>query len=75
MEGIVEKLPEEDSSAYFHMRPLGSQVAASVSHQSTVVPSRAYQAEKAESLLAKVAAHPERLPLPAFWCDITCFIV
>ncbi|OWA49814.1 Pyridoxine-5'-phosphate oxidase [Hypsibius exemplaris] len=67
IEGVVERLSEEESSGYFHVRPLGSQVAASVSHQSTVVPSRAFLADQADTLLAQVAAHSERLPKPAFW--------
>lgn len=38
VEGTVEKLPEEESDAYYHSRPRGSQIGAHVSPQSTVLP-------------------------------------
>lgn len=37
VEGPVERLPESESSAYFHSRPRSSQVGAWVSAQSEVV--------------------------------------
>lgn len=33
----MEKLPEEESDAYYHSRPRGSQLGAHVSPQSTVL--------------------------------------
>jgi pyridoxamine 5'-phosphate oxidase len=40
VEGSVERLPPEQSDAYFRSRPLGSRLSAAVSHQSEVVASR-----------------------------------
>lgn len=37
VEGTVEKLPGEESDAYYHSRPRGSQIGAHVSPQSTVL--------------------------------------
>ena len=36
----MEKLSEEESTAYFHSRPFDSQIGACVSHQSTVIENR-----------------------------------
>ncbi len=64
VEGSVERLPEEESDAYFATRPLGSRLSAVVSRQSEIVPSR-------EDLEAAVAALAERVgedvPRPATW--------
>lgn len=38
--GIVQKVSAEQSDGYFHSRPLGSQIGASISPQSTVIESR-----------------------------------
>jgi len=38
--GDVERVSREESERYFHSRPRGSQVGASVSRQSSVVPNR-----------------------------------
>lgn len=38
--GIVQKVSEKDSDAYFHSRPVSSQVSAIVSPQSTVIENR-----------------------------------
>lgn len=38
--GIVQKLSEAESDQYFHSRPLGSQIGATVSPQSQVIESR-----------------------------------
>jgi pyridoxamine 5'-phosphate oxidase len=40
VEGAVERVPPEQSDAYFRSRPLGSRLSAAVSHQSEVVASR-----------------------------------
>ena len=42
IEGSVKRVPAEISDSYFRMRPHGSQVAAVVSNQSTVIPGRKY---------------------------------
>jgi pyridoxamine 5'-phosphate oxidase len=40
IEGICEKVSEQESDDYFHSRPVGSQLGACVSPQSTVIESR-----------------------------------
>jgi pyridoxamine 5'-phosphate oxidase len=44
--GIVEKTSAEDNDAYFHSRPVGSQVGASISPQSTIIESREWLEKK-----------------------------
>jgi pyridoxamine 5'-phosphate oxidase len=65
IEGKVEKLSEEESSGYFVQRPVGSQVAASVSPQSTVIPNRTFLTDRADRLLADSKQCP--LSKPTFW--------
>lgn len=64
--GPVERLPEQETAAYFHSRPHGSQLGAWASEQSAVVPSR----ESLEERYAQVAARwPEgrTVPVPPQW--------
>lgn len=64
--GTAERLPRADSEAYFHSRPHGSQLAASISEQSAVVADRA----ALESAYARLeAAYPQdsEVPLPEHW--------
>lgn len=42
IEGVVEKYSIEKSKKYFYSRPKGSQIAATVSPQSKVIPNRAF---------------------------------
>jgi pyridoxamine 5'-phosphate oxidase len=63
-EGTVERLPAEDSDAYFRSRPLGSRLSAAVSPQSKVVASRA-ELESAVAALGR--RHGENVPRPASW--------
>lgn len=51
VEGIAEKLPENESEKYFLSRPLGSQLGAWSSPQSTPIPDRKYL----EDLVKKTA--------------------
>jgi len=65
IQGRVEKATIEESTAYFHSRPLDSQIGAWVSNQSEVIASR-------EALNAKLNEIRERfadgkIPLPPFW--------
>ena len=63
--GEVERTSREDSAAYFHSRPLGSQLGAWVSKQSQVIDSR-------KILDARMNEMAERfengeIPLPPHW--------
>ncbi len=62
--GDVERTSAEESEAYFHSRPVGSQLSAAASNQSHVIPSREWlerrQAELAEE-------YGDEVPLPDYW--------
>ncbi len=65
IEGRVERISPVESDAYFETRPWGSQIGATISHQSQVIPSREPLEQKFREL---TAAHPEeRIPRPDFW--------
>lgn len=65
IEGEVERLPSDESDAYFRSRPRGSQVGAWVSPQSRVIESR----EVLETQLAEVKAkyQGKEIPRPSDW--------
>ncbi|KAG1653333.1 hypothetical protein FOA52_009103 [Chlamydomonas sp. UWO 241] len=66
VEGTVERLPESESTAYFHSRPHGSQIGAWVSEQSRPVDGRgALEAREAE-LQAQYAVGV-LVPKPPHW--------
>jgi len=63
--GLVERLPVEESAAYFAVRPRVSQIGAWSSAQSTPIPNR-------ETLEAARHHHEQRfdgqpIPMPPFW--------
>lgn len=66
VEGRVEKISAAESEAYFQSRPKGSQIGATASPQSRVIPSR-------EGLKTAVADlenqynNTDKLPLPGNW--------
>lgn len=60
VEGPVERLPPEESDAYWASRPAGSRRSAAASRQSQPIASRA-------ELEAAVAAQPGDPPRPARW--------
>lgn len=62
--GITSKLPEADSDAYYHSRPLGSRIGAWASPQSTVIENREWLEEVFEK--KKIGAE-DHLPRPPFW--------
>ena len=66
IEGIVSKVSPQESDAYFHSRPRGSQIGAWVSPQSQVIPSRSVL-EQREKELAEEFARTELVPRPEHW--------
>lgn len=66
IEGIVEKIPPEESTEYFQSRPKGSQIGAWASPQSTVIADRKVLEEKV-SQLTTIYENAEVLPRPEHW--------
>ena len=65
IEGRVERTAPEESDAYFHSRPLGSQIGAAASPQSQPVPDRATLERRFAALEAEYAGG--EVPRPAHW--------
>lgn len=65
IEGIVSKVSVEESQTYFHLRPKGSQISASVSPQSKIVSRETL--EKAFLEKAEAFENEEKIPYPTFW--------
>ncbi|NRA62126.1 MAG: pyridoxamine 5'-phosphate oxidase [Psychrobium sp.] len=65
IEGSIERVSEQESLAYFHSRPRGSQIGAWVSHQSREIDNREQLAAKSKELTNKYAG--QEIPLPPFW--------
>jgi len=63
--GAVVKQSTEESTAYFHNRPLDSQLSALASPQSSVIPNRAFLEDAVEALAAKYEG--AAVPLPRNW--------
>ena len=63
--GSIDRVSRELSEAYFHQRPRGSQIGASVSRQSEVISGR----DVLESAFAEFASQvgDGEIPLPEFW--------
>jgi pyridoxamine 5'-phosphate oxidase len=66
IEGTVERLPEDESDAYFESRPRGSQLGAWASPQSTVVDSRDDLHERMQSVENEYA-DTDTIPRPPHW--------
>lgn len=65
IEGTVTKTTEEVSTAYFHSRPKGSQIGATASPQSTVIPGREILENCVQELTA--AYQETEIPRPEHW--------
>jgi pyridoxamine 5'-phosphate oxidase len=63
--GAVEKTSREDSAAYFHSRPIGSQLGAWVSKQSEAIDAR----QVLDARLTEMTERYEKgdIPLPPHW--------
>ncbi|WP_437437963.1 pyridoxamine 5'-phosphate oxidase [Streptomyces olivoreticuli] len=64
--GTAERVSQEETAAYFHSRPHGSQLGAWASAQSTVVGSRA-EIDAAYERLAARYPEGEPVPVPTGW--------
>ena len=71
VEGRVERIPSEESEAYFRTRPHGSRLAAWASPQSRPLADR----DQLERLYAEAAARfpGENVPLPPHWGGLRLF--
>jgi len=67
IEGQVEKVSAEVSTAYFESRPIGSQIGAAVSNQSQVIPNRAHLLEKEAELKAVYEDGSKKMEKPEEW--------
>lgn len=65
VEGTVTQVPREESEAYFHSRPIASQLAAWASAQSTIISGRKALEEAMKDLEKKYAGLP--VPVPPQW--------
>jgi pyridoxamine 5'-phosphate oxidase len=63
--GTITKTSREESEAYFHTRPIDSQLGAWASNQSEVISSRTALEDKMEEMLNKYEGR--RIPLPPYW--------
>lgn len=64
-EGPLTKVSREESEAYFHSRPIPSQLGAWASQQSAIVSSRAVFEDAFKALEKKYAG--QEVPLPPHW--------
>lgn len=65
IEGVIEKVSDENSDAYFHSRPRGSQIGAWVSNQSMIIENREVLEEREKHLIEKFGDAP--IPRPPHW--------
>lgn len=63
--GAVERIDRAEAEAYFRSRPLGNQIGALVSPQSTVIPNREFLEEAYRALEERYRS--EQVPLPHHW--------
>ncbi len=63
--GPVEPVTREETEAYFHSRPLGSQVGAWASAQSTVLAGREELEQRVQARMAEFQG--KVVPVPPFW--------
>lgn len=66
IEGLIEKLPAEDSDEYFQSRPKGSRIGALASPQSETIPNRSFLEGRVADL-EKQFENQEVVSRPEFW--------
>ena len=67
IEGSIERVSAEESDAYFHSRPVGSQLSATASHQSEVITGREVLEQRVAELSAQYQEQEQELPRPEYW--------
>ncbi|GIL52229.1 hypothetical protein Vafri_8155 [Volvox africanus] len=67
VEGLVEKVPEQESTEYFHSRPRGSQIGAWVSNQSQPCRDRADLEARNIELQQRYSDESQPVPKPPHW--------
>jgi pyridoxamine 5'-phosphate oxidase len=65
IEGIIEKIAANDSDEYFHSRPVGSQIGAWASPQSTVIANREVIEQRVNNYQQQFSSGP--IPRPEHW--------
>ena len=65
VDGAVSRVSADETEAYFHSRPRGSQIGAWASHQSQAVDSREVIERRQADLERQFADQP--VPVPDFW--------
>jgi pyridoxamine 5'-phosphate oxidase len=68
IEGKTESVTEAEATAYFHSRPVSSQLGAWASAQSSIIPDRAVLETKLQELEAEYRDRP--IPKPPHWGGI-----
>jgi pyridoxamine 5'-phosphate oxidase len=66
IEGVIQKISEADSDAYFNSRPFGSRIGAWASPQSQIIPNRAILEENLAEYTQKYE-DTEGVPRPPHW--------
>lgn len=66
IEGVVEKISEAESDAYFNSRPFSSRIGAWASPQSQIIPNRSILEENVVKLTQKYE-NTEGVPRPEHW--------
>jgi pyridoxamine 5'-phosphate oxidase len=65
IEGCVERVDSQAAEEYFHSRPVGSQLGAWASPQSSVIPHRDVLERRMEELTQEY--HDREIPKPPYW--------
>ncbi|MFC5283272.1 pyridoxamine 5'-phosphate oxidase [Pedobacter alpinus] len=65
IEGVVEKVSDDESTQYFQSRPKGSQLGALASPQSQTIPNRKFLEDKLNSLVEEYGV--KDIPKPEHW--------
>lgn len=65
--GLVSKTSEADSNEYFYSRPVGSQIGANISAQSTVIPNREVLETAYSQMEEKASQHSGTVTRPEHW--------